>query len=221
MSWQSIPDWAKFLVPAAITGIGGFVGGRFIKRLDYNDEKKRLRRALYAELGANLQTMLGYQMDLSERLRGAPRPVPGWTTNWLHKEVYTDALTKRPVMFRDLKEAKYIDDFYLGVARALEQAEGEDQKTALIQIQSWVRALLPSAGLSRRELYRSMKPLNAEFQSGFQRWIDRRYRRLVFRNVDTRQGGQMFAPSPGLFKKLKAIWKGIPGDRINPPGVSQ
>jgi hypothetical protein len=194
---------------SALTGIGGFIGGRFIKRLDYNDERKRLRRALYAELGANIQTVLLYQLDLGKRARGIPGRVPP-IDNWVHKEVYNEGLTKRPVMFRDLKEAKVLDDFYFALERAIQQGTDEQQRDSLSNLTAFLRGVTKDGVLSRRQMYKVVGRLNHDYEPALYQWIRGKYHRLTWRNVNPKTG-RGFLPAPRIRGKAKALWTGVPG----------
>jgi len=200
-------------IPAA-TGFLGFMGGRFIKGLDYRDERKRLRNALYAELGANLQTLLSYQVDLAERVRGRPARVPP-IDNWVRKEVYNEGLAKRPAMLRDLKEAKVFDDFYFALATGIQTPNDAEQRVALQTLMSWLHAMVHDNTLSRRRMYKVVGRLSGDFRPPIQILLTRLFSNLISRNLRLAPDECATYMYPKTISEIaRAIWKGLPSRSI-------
>lgn len=202
--------------PMVLISLGTYLGGLFTepvkKWLNNRAERKRLRRALYAEMEANFSHFVIYISGLK-----SPDTYPRFEFDQMFKtEVYFEAL-KQPILFRELREAQTTSEFYEALARTRTLPEAEQpawlQKFADALL-VWVKQGL----LSRRLLYRvHASALPSAFQGPFTVWLGKKYRQVAWRNMASQRpsqpGGAMaFLPPRTLFGRIRAFWRGIPGD---------
>jgi hypothetical protein len=194
-------------------GLLGFLGGRFNKRLDHRVERKKLRQALYAELGANMQTFMMHLLDLAEEANNGRATRVPHIDGWIRREVYDDAL-KRSVLFRELKEAKVLDDFYFATAKALEKPKDE-RRAALRNIAVWFNTTVDDGTVSRRLMYRVTGRFGYNHRPRWRKWVTRRYSKLVSRNLKTKPNeAASWMPPKTLIGHLEAIRTGLPSKEI-------
>jgi len=192
--------------PMVLISIGTYLGGLFTepvkKWLSNRAERKRLRRALYAELRANADwhQFLTYLSGIK-----APGNYPRFAFEQIFRtEVYQEAL-KQPILFREIREAQTFSLIYEGLVRARtlpeeEQVEwlGKMSKSA----NDWVKQ-----GRLSRQLLHLPHPLTV--------WRRKKYAQLVWRNVEP-DNKLLFRAPDNLLKRIRAVCRGIPGDVATP-----
>jgi hypothetical protein len=221
--WLVNPEWAKYITTALVstgTYVGGIFTGLFIKSLEEwwktRVERRRLRKALYHELGENLRYMYWILFSLvQEPSEFAP---PAWTgplkfEECERREVYDHALVSQSILFREIKEANHISEFYLALNR-LKTESPEHQIQGIRYTYDNISRLISKGQLSRRLLEKARPGVGI---NGLYPWAVRKallYEKLSHRNVPKDGKPRAWDASPTLLKKAKALWRGIPGDEI-------
>jgi hypothetical protein len=198
--------------PMVLISIATYLGGLFTepakKWLSNRAERKRLRRALYAELAANLiapGSFLTYVSGVME-----PKIYPRFAFEQMFRtEVYQEAL-KQPILFREIREAPTFSMLYEGLARARTLPEAEQ----LAWLQKLNNEALPFSvqqGRLSRRLLHWPHPLTL--------WWRNKYWRVMRRNLasykPSEHGGKMgFRPPRNPVAWIRAVRKGIPGDPV-------
>jgi hypothetical protein len=176
-------------------------------------ERRRLRNALYAELEANFDHFLPYVSGIK-----CPEQYPriGFEQAF-RNEVYAEAL-KQPILFRELHEAQTFSDLYEALAhtRALPEVE---QLEWLKKLSRAITFYVENGLLSRRLLDRAhASPLPSGFRHPLVLWWEAKYRQIALRNIPPQdfssQIGVGYLPANTLTSKIRALWKGIPGDPV-------
>ncbi|MFY9727207.1 MAG: hypothetical protein WB579_25365 [Bryobacteraceae bacterium] len=197
--------------PTVLISIVTYFGGLFTepakKWLSNRAERKRLRRALYAEMAANLtaEPFLTYVSGIQD-----PANYPRFAFEQMFRtEVYQEAL-KQPILFREIREAKTFSLLYEGLARARTLPEAE-QMAWLQKLNNEVLPFSVKQGRLSRRLLGWPHPLAV-------RWR-KTYWHVISRNLASYKpeeyGGKMgFQPPRNPFALIRALWKGIPGDPI-------
>jgi len=197
-----------------ITGIVGYVGGIFTeplkKRLVNRDERRRLRNALYSELGLNIANTI-LNRPRKERLVNLP------IGDWLRTEVYDQALRSSPVLLHEIKETPIFAQYYLAMSAA-KAASPDDQRTILDMLGNFIRGRVEAKKLSRRKL-NAVCPLEISlYPHPVIDWLTKRLRRLhsaiVWRNVPKDGKTRGFLPTVGTSNKIRALWCGVPGEEF-------
>jgi hypothetical protein len=210
LSIRNLP-WA-FIVPM-VTYVGGLFSKPFAesvaRALDTRRERKRLRDALYRELGENVEKLISRQL-----MKGHPGGSPFENFDeWERREVYDLALKTQPVLFRELREAKFLNDFYL----ALRQSRAKDAATQaqhLLNVTPWINYQIKKGELSRRRLKAAFTLYPPFFMHPFSAWCRKQYHVISNRNAPkvTKPGvGYIYDPVDTFPKKLRALWTGVPG----------
>jgi hypothetical protein len=214
----------KSIPLGAILGVLGYIGGIFTKplteRITTWDERKRLRKSLYNELGGNLERLFFYFLKLGGI--GPPDSYPA-IDRWLRKEAYNEAL-KQAVLFNTLKESAFFSDFYMAVEE-IKNRPDEKQRDPILSITGgWLKSQISAKRISRRQLRKSLRgtlysrgSLNTSlFARPLEGWLTKQYHRLIWRNVQKpiQDQGVTYMPPSTLFERMKAIWRGIPSKEI-------
>ena len=202
-------------------GVGGVVGGavlgflfgRFNKRLDHRVERKKLKNALYAELGANYQTLVMHSLDLHYyEAEARPMRQPD-VKDWIRTEVYNDAL-KRPVLFRELKEAKVLDDFYFAITKAVVKPIAE-RREAIKHVFDWFVLNVDNGSISRRRMYVVTGPFGHVYKPRWRTWLSRTYAKLISRNLKRAPNESIgYMPPKTVIEHFEAIRTGLPSREI-------
>jgi hypothetical protein len=141
---------------------------------------------------------------------------------WERREVYDRALRESPILFAEIPESGYFTGFYraLGVLKTLERTQ---QHQAIMDIHRSINSWVAQNHLSRRHMRKGCHPKRpkygeaSEFAHPLSVRLKNYYVRLTHRNMpqDFRPGcNYTFVPSDKVFKRLKALWSGIPGDKV-------
>jgi hypothetical protein len=173
---NNLPSWVWTTAASVVTYISGLftkpITESIGKVLDTRRDRKRLRKSLYKELGFNLERMHYFIILKQGQTVNVPR-----VEEWERREVYDHALKDQPLVFRELKEANPISDFYMQLQH-LRGMDIEKQRYAIVGINTWIEASVKQGRLSRRLL-------NASYTLGrhklflhpmllsFQRWAAR------------------------------------------------
>jgi hypothetical protein len=202
-----------FALPVA-TYVGGLFTEPAKKWLSTRTDRKRLRNALYSELAGNLNHLLPYLSSIAPH---APMPYP-IISQWLRLDVYQDALIKQPVLFNEIRESKAIAHIYL-FFNALKDMPEAERFSRLKALTHWITQIITRKLLSRRLLKRHQVVLSPSLFDLRHPIIVRMARfsdQLAHRNFQP-QGRCTFMPPTRLGQKLRALYKGIPGDPIELP----
>lgn len=121
------------------------------------------------------------------------------------------ALKLTPILFHELREAAPISNFYLAllVCNAKDMAERLEM---LGDIHKTIVANVKEKRLSRKKLNAAYTLAGSPFRHPIRIWIERRYHILASRNVPKDGQGRAWKPSNTMDEKLKALWRGLPGE---------
>lgn len=209
------------VLPAVLIPIATYIGGVFTepaKRwLANRTDRKRLRNALYSELAGNLNQSLIFLSTLNY-----PEQFPTMDT-WLRTEVYQDAITKQALLFHELPEGKTISLIYSVLNHSKTQNQAI-QRESFSNCKNWINEQVKSGRLSRRLLNRHHTidlPSVFDFRHPLVRRLDELYLRLTLRNVPRTPTGIGYNRSDTLVRKIKALYRGIPGEPtpLSPTGI--
>lgn len=221
------------VAPTVLISIATYLGGLFTepvrKWLINRAERMRLRNALYAELHANFDHHIPYVSGLHPE-SGNPRIA---FEKAFRTEVYQEAL-KQPILSRELREAPAFSDLYELLARtsALPEAEQPDWLT---KISGAVDFFIKRGMLSEGRFYnRAHASYLHPYRHPLSIWWGKKYRQITWRNTPPLEplrpgetGIGYYQTSSSLFGKIRALWRGIPGEPIKcsvlplPPNASQ
>jgi hypothetical protein len=226
--WLVNPEWARYITTALVstgTYVGGIFTGLFIKSLEEwlktRVERRRLRKALYQELGQNLEQLIYIVWNHEAPPMDAWARFPG-IEEFERREVYDLALKSQPVLFRGIKEANLIGEFYLAMD-ALKTAPPEQQVKGIRHLKEYLFENARKGQLSRRMLHKAftLTGVSSRLSHPLRRHAGMLYNTLSTRNIPKDGKTRAWEASPTLFKKVKALWRGIPGDeKPLPPGPS-
>jgi hypothetical protein len=201
-------DAGQKLLTTILVPVATYFGGLFtepVKRwLLLRGDRKRLRNALYGEIVANffaLPPNIVYLMD--DRLKDMTQK-----GGWLRTDAFVEAM-KQPTLFYDLKEYKYIIDVYAFI-NSLQQVPLEEQRHRLRNANDAIVDAVRNKRLSLRLVRKYCRGQNREFLHPVARAILRLYETTTTRNLPP--GYPSYLPARTLLGKMKAIWRGIPGD---------
>jgi hypothetical protein len=210
VSVKNLP-WA-FILPVA-TYVGGVLSKPFAdsvtKALDIRMERNRLRDALYLEAGENLEKLILRQVTIGGSTATFYADVAGWQ----RREVYDLALKTQPILFRELREATFLSDFYLGLQK-FTSLDAAAQAKHLLNMRAWIDGCIKKGDLSRRRLKASFRVDHWLYSDPVTAWLRKEYNRIAYRNAPrvTQPGvSYIYEPTDTLPKKLRALWTGIPG----------
>jgi hypothetical protein len=213
MDNQALYKFAPTVLISIVTYLGGLFTEPARKWLNNRTERRRLRNALYAELEANFDHFLAYVSGIR-----FPEQYPRIAFEQAFRtEVYLEAL-KQPILFRELHEARTFSDVYELLARTSALPEVE-QPAWLEKLSSALPFYIKKGLLSRRLLNRAHASyLPSGYRHPLSIWWGKKYRQITSRNVPpqepSRPGetGIAYQPASTLFERIKALWRGIPGD---------
>ncbi len=202
-----------FIASSVVTYVGGVLTKPFAdhvaKAMDSRKQRKRLRNALYKELGGNVEKLVMLQLS-----RGRPGAIfYGDVDAWERREVYDLALKSEPVLFRELGEAHFFTDFYFAT-RKLRGVDATAQHRQIVSLSNWIELRIKKGPLSRRKLNAAIPLLASPYGHTGSHWLNRQYHRISRRNIPkvTTPGiGFIYPPADTLAKKLRALWTGTPG----------
>jgi hypothetical protein len=211
LSVKTLP-WA-FIAPV-VTYLGGVLSKSLAdsvaRALDLRRERKRLRDALYQEFSENLEKLICRQVIVGVAGGGPYAQVDEWE----RREVYDQALKTQPVLFRDLREANFMSDFYLSL-RKFRAMDAATQAQHLRDISARIDSDIEKGNLSRRRLKASYYTNPSLYRHPVSAWLKKQYDRMSYRNAPkvTRPGVDYvsYDAVETLPKKLRALWAGVPG----------
>ena len=209
-------------IPTLLVGggtyVGGVVTGLFAKSFERwwgnRSERRRLRNALYEELGMNFQNMFLHTLTLHSP------PADSWigsqfaVQEWEHREVYDQALKTQPILFHEVREAKLMSQFYMALER-LKVSTPEQQMEGIRVIYNWIIAEVKKGKLSRGTLYDTDPSPDSPFLHPLRVFLRRRYSKVTHRNVPKDGRGHLFGPSTTFRQELNAVWRGLPGESMD------
>lgn len=217
----SIPSWVWTAVPPVVT----FVVGMFVKPmselfgkvLNGRRDRKRLRKALYRELGANFERMhlLVIHRNQPEQQNEFPK-----VEEWERREVYDHALKNEPIVFRELKEASFVSDFYMQLQR-MRAADARGQHEMIVALNKAIADQVRRKRLSRGELkasYLLMGPAQSPYQHPMMLWLRRWIARISSRN-NPKAGSYIYRPQYGKVRAFITGRTGVPVKYAGPPLV--
>ncbi len=201
--------------PAGAIAVAGYLGGIFSeplkRRIANRDERIRLRNALYAELGSNLEILFIYSLDLYNMFAGNPSKFPS-LDKIIRRDVLDKAAKEQPVTFRELgREATVISSFYDAIPPILDMELGE-RVVAIDHLQSWIEDIINRQRyLSKRKLRKVMTTPPPAYRNPTIARLQKRYNQVIERNIP--KTPELAYKSPeNLYQHIKAICRGIPGD---------
>jgi hypothetical protein len=215
------PEWAKYITTALVstgTYVGGVLTGLFIKSLEEwwktRVERRRLRKALYHELGQNM----GYMFEVLYGHLAEPELLSlAWTRplkleECERREVYDHALVSQPILFRGIKEANLISDFYLTLDR-LKTESPDRQVQGIRSVYKYVSDLVSKGQMSRRLLRKGLKdPSVLGLSHPLITRVRHVYRGLQCRNLPKDGKSWTWTAPRTLFQKIRVLWRGVPDD---------
>jgi len=214
------PEWARHITTALVstgTYVGGIFTGLFIKSLEEwwktRVERRRLRKALYHELGQNMEYMFQvlYSLEAEPELLSLAWTGPLKLEECERREVYDHALVSQPILFRGIKEANLISEFYLALDR-LKIESLERQVQGIRYMYKYVLEHVSKGQLSRRRLNKACGKVPIELSHPWVRRVRQLYSRLQTRNLPKDGKSRTWMPPRTLFQKVKVLWKGTPED---------
>ena len=200
------------ILGSAGTFVLGVLTERFKSGGKNRADRKRLRKALYAEIAANTESVMLYQCRSREKGKSPEESGHPTLKQWIRMEVYEEAL-KQPILYREIKESHIFSDIYLSLT-LLKDIPSAEADHAGRQFTEWMFDVVKKGQLSRRELskpgFRYMALFKKSFVPG---WIRKQYYTFHHRNIKT-SGYTRFHATDTLPKKIRALWQGLPGEPI-------
>jgi len=200
-------------------GIGSVLTTLIVKALEKwnsnRSERKRLRNALYVELGQNFEKLFFHLMQLHNGV------VNAWTgpleiKDWERREVYDQALASQPILLQEIHEARLISDFYLSLEK-LKTVPPDQHIIGVQTLNKWVVNAVNEGNLSRRKLLKNYRRPGSPFHHPLHIWANRKYNGMITRNVPKTAVGHSFSGANTIREKMKAIWIGMPGKDMGVP----